>query len=168
MFNPAEIDELVYDHLKALALRIHANRQDASFAPTELLHEAWEKLVRSRGDFETKSHFVAVGARAMRQILVDRAKARVRLKRGGGARRTTLAGLGAKPVVVDLIAMDDAIRKLAALDEVAADVLVLRCLGGLTVHECAEALSRSPRSIDTKWRVARSFVATELDVTNPP
>lgn len=166
MPGPTHVDPILYEHLRALAHRIHGEggSSPASLAPTALLHEAWVKLARSDGEYTDRRHFVAVAARAMRQILVDRARARRSLKRGNDARQVTLADLGAQPCTVDVLVVDAAIERLAAEDPVAADVFVLRCFGGLTVPECAEVLERSPRSIDMKWRFARSFLATELDM----
>lgn len=162
---PNPLDPSVYDHLRRLAHRIHQERGSGgeTIAPTALLHEAWAKIARNDHSFANRGHFCAVAARAMRQILVDRARGRGRLKRGENPQRTTISGLSGPSPTVDLLELDDAIERLGQEDAVAADVVVLRAFGGLTVPECAEALGVSPRSINSKWRFARAYLATELD-----
>jgi RNA polymerase sigma factor (TIGR02999 family) len=159
-----ELDEALYDHLRRVAFRVHhsaGNRGD-TLGPTALLHEAWVKLSKGNAKYADRSHFIAVAARAMRHILVDRARASRSDKHGNGARRTTLSRIGEVDLSVDLLDLHAAIESLAAIDALAADVVVLRAFGGLTVAEVAEVVGKSGRHVDLKWRVARAYLAKEL------
>jgi len=161
-----EIDSEIYAHLRALAGRIHAERvgRQDTLQPTGLLHEAWMKVARSAKGFNDRVHFMAVAARAMRQITVDRARRRNAARRGGGAAHLTLSGVGDDPSQhLDVIALDEALKLLDQVNERAAHVVMLRTFGGMTVAEVAEALELSPGSIKRAWRYGRAFVATQLD-----
>ena len=161
-----ELDPDVYEHLKAIAVRIHAERVqgDGALDPTVLLHEAWMKLQRSSSHFESRAHFVAVAARAMRQIVVDEARARAAVRHGGDRVRTTLARLDdGQPEMVDLLTVDAALTELESVDEQAAQVVLLRVFGGLTVPEVAEVLGISSRSVDRTWRFARALLSDLLE-----
>src|SRR5262245_51340505 len=134
------IDPELYGHLRALAGRIHAERGAAHdvIQPTELLHEAWEKVSRGDTRWESRAHFVAVAARAMRQILIDRARARRSDRHGGNLARTTLSGVGDEPgSPIDVLALDEALAELEKLDPRGGEVVLLRTFGGLTVPEVA-------------------------------
>ena len=160
-----ELTPEVYDHLHNLARRIHQERRGSdTVQPTVLLHEAWEKVSSSKQAFASRAHFMAVAAKAMRQILVDHARARNAQKRGGDAvRHTTLSGVGDDPAsLIDVLALDDALSGLEALDADAAQVVVLRAFGGLTVGEVAEVLGRSVRGVERTWRFAVSYLADRL------
>ena len=157
---------LVYDDLRRLA-QAKMNREPAnvSLEPTALAHETFMRLVdQSRVDWRGKSHFMALAAQAMRRILVDHARARKRLKRGGSRQRVDLSsGVAATgPSEVDLIELDDALEKLAALDPRQAKVIELRFFGGLNVEETAEALGVSKRTIEGDWTMARAWLRREL------
>jgi RNA polymerase sigma factor (TIGR02999 family) len=159
------LDSDLYAHLRALAGRIHAERASANevIQPTELLHEAWEKLSRSRDTWESRTHFIAVAARAMRQILIDRARVRLADRHGGQLARTTLSGVGDDVGVrLDVLALDEALTELEKLDARCAEVVLLRTFGGLTVPEAAEALGVSTRTVDDLWRFARAWLAVRL------
>ena len=152
-----------YAHLRTLAGRIHAGHgAGAAIQPTELLHEAWLKLARSSSVYVDRGHFYSVAARAMRQILVDQARARLTDKRGGGAQRTTIAGLAETDRHFDLLELDSSLDRLAEIDAVTAEVVVLRTFGGLTVDEVAEVLGASARTIARKWRFGRAFLEQAL------
>ena len=138
------LDPELYAQLRALASRVRGSR-GATLQPTALLHEAWMKLERSQTRFESRAHFIAVAAKAMRQILVNRARDRDTAKRGGGARRTTLTGLGESQDTVDLLALDRALDALEEVDPDAARVVLMRAFGGLTLAEVAEVLEVSER-----------------------
>jgi RNA polymerase sigma factor (TIGR02999 family) len=160
-----EFDEEVYRHLHALAGRIYTERGGvgSTIQPTALLHEAWEKLAKSSSRYRSRAHFMAVAARAMRQVMISRARARNARKRGGDWTRATLTGLGeAAPRVVDVIDLDAAIRELEEQDAKAAEVVMLRTFGGLTVEEVAEVTGASPRTVARTWRFAKSFLAARL------
>lgn len=157
-------DAEIYSHLRAIAGRIHAERARGveTIAPTELLHEAWAKVAGSDSDFASRAHFMAVAAAAMRQVLIDRARARGRHKRGGGWARVTLTGVADPEDTFDLLALSDAIDRLTAVDPPAADVVVLRAFGGLTVDEVAAVRGVSARSVDRTWRFARAWLREHL------
>jgi len=157
---------LVYDDLRRLA-QSKMNREpgNVSLEPTALAHETFMRLVdQSRVDWRGKSHFMAVAAQAMRRILVDHARARKRLKRGGARQRVDLSsGIAASgPSDVDLIELDDALEKLSQLDPRQAKVIELRFFGGLSVEETAEALGVSKRTVEGDWTMARAWLRREL------
>jgi len=156
------LDAETYAHLRAVARRIVGGRSQTLQA-TALLHEAWAKLDRSRTTFESRSHFMAVAAQAMRQILINHARNRSAQKRGGGMLQTTLAGVSDTQDPVDLLALDQAIQKLEAADPSAARIVVLRVFGGLTLPEVAEALQTSERTASRTWRFARAFLKRTLE-----
>ena len=163
--NPAELDADTYAHLRALAGIIHNERAGGSetIQPTALMHEAWAKIVRGR--FESKSHFMAVAARAMRQILVDRARSRIAAKRGGAdQQQVTLSGLADSSSPVDVLALDEALEQLSQIDPKAAQIAIMRTFGGMTAEEIAEAEGISERSVWRSWRFARAFLAKALGV----
>lgn len=159
------IDDEIYAHLRALAGRIHRERGHGQHTldPTSLLHEAWEKVSKSASEATSREHFVAIAAKAMRQILIDRARARAALKRGADPARTTLAGLADDGLdAEDFLALDQAIDDLRAVDEVAAEVVILRAYGGATVTEAATQLDISPSTVDRAWRFGRAFLTDRL------
>jgi len=161
------VDEQVYAHLRALAGRIHRARGGGSetLQPTALVHEAWMKVHRSTSEIVDRGHFLAVAAKAMRQILVDRARARSRLKRGENPVQTTLTGVSAQPFDAEsYLAFDAVLDELRAVDPVAADVVMLRAFAGATVPEAAASLGVSPSKIDRSWRFARAFIADRVQV----
>lgn len=165
------LEEGVYEHLRAIATRIHAERGrgQATLQPTDLVHEAWIKLERGSGAYATRQHFVAVAARAMRQILVDRDRARSAQKRGGGAHRVTLAGEGTTPeAVVDLLDLDDALNALREIDEEVAAVAELRIFGGLSPEEAGEVIGVSERTAKRRWRFGKAFLASRLEADPDP
>jgi RNA polymerase sigma factor (TIGR02999 family) len=158
------MDPPVYAHLRNLSSRILGSPAgNRPLHTTELVHEAWIKLARQNGTFKNRKHFVAVAAQAMRQLIVDHIRAKKTAKRGGDAVQVTLANLAEAPRAVDLVALDGAIRKLEILDARAAEVVVLRVFGGLTVPETAEALEVSPRTVNDAWRFARAFLQKQLN-----
>jgi RNA polymerase sigma factor (TIGR02999 family) len=131
--------------------------------PTALLHEAWMKVATSSSKYNDREHFMAVAARAMRQILVDRARARLSQKRGGGWEQVTLSGIGEDgEQVLDVLDLDDALEQLEQVDADVAQVAVLRTFGGMTAPEAAAALNTSVRTLQRQWRFARVFLAQPL------
>ncbi len=166
---PDEVVALVYRELRSLARRYFQRRPGATLQPTELVHEAFLRLSAAESaGFRDRGHFCAVAALAMRQILTDRARKRRAEKRGGGELPLTLteplaAGAGAEgPMVLDVLVLDDVLRRLEALDERQARVVELRVFGGLTVPEAAEVLGVSTRSVENDWRLARAWLSREL------
>lgn len=157
---------LVYDEFRALARHYLAQeRLNHTLQPTALVHEAYMKLVdQSRVDWQGKSHFFAVAAQAMRRILVDHARSRQRDKRGGGRARVVLdEAVALSPQKdEDVLALDEALEKLAQLDARQARVVELRFFGGMSVEEVAEALGVSKRTVEGDWTFARAWLSREL------
>ena len=156
----------VYPELHQLASALMAReRAGHTLQPTALVHEAWVKLVDGdKVQFHGRAHFFGIAARCMRQLLVDHARARAAGKRGGDRQRVTidegmLAGLDPD---IELIALDDALEKLAQLDERAAKVAEMRLFAGMTVPEVAVELDVSPRTVDGDWATARLWLSREL------
>lgn len=157
---------IVYDDLHALAEKyLRAEPAGHTLQPTALVHEAYMKLVdQTRVDWQGRTHFFAVGAQAMRRILVDHARRRRAVKRGGDRQRITvdeqLLAEGRRDE--DLLALDDALKKLADLDTQQAKMVELRFFGGLNVAETATALGMSKRTAEREWTMVRSWLRREL------
>lgn len=165
--DPEEQFKAVYKHLRAIAGSYFRGRPaDQTLQPTALVHEAFLRLVRRDGDaFESKTHFVAVASRAMRQILTDAARRRTAAKRGGGGReRVTLSALPGDDAraVIDVLALDGSLTRLAEVAPRQARVVELRFFGGLTVPECATVLEVSVATVEKEWRRARAWLHKEL------
>jgi RNA polymerase sigma factor (TIGR02999 family) len=162
---------LVYEQLRVIARhRISGERPDHTLDATGLVHEAYLKLVQlDRMDWRNRSQFFAIAARAMRQVLLDHAIARRARKRGGGAAPVTLDAvqIGVAPKVEDLIAVEQALTRLEALDERQARVVECRCFGGMSLDETAEALAISPATVSRDWAFARAWLARELSAEPP-
>ncbi len=160
---------LVYDELRRLAAGyLRRERKGQTLQPTALVHEAYLRLI-GPGDhpWAGRTHFLAIAALSMRQVLVDRARRRAAAKRGGDARRLTLDDtiLAAAPAgdAIDLVALDDALTRLEALDPLQARIVELRYFGGLTVEETAAAVELSPATVKRHWTLARAFLKKALD-----
>ncbi len=155
----------LYAELREIAHRHRAARVDDTLATTALVHEAYLRLVdQSRAGWNDRAHFLALAAVAMRHILADRAKARRALKRGGAQRALTLdEELAPSDEDVEaLLEMNDAIERLARLDERLARVVECRFFGGLTHEEIAAALGVTVRTVERDWAKARMLLRTEL------
>ncbi len=165
-----QLVELVYDDLRRLAHHYMGNENPGhTLQPTALVHEAFLKLIdQTKVDWRGRSHFFAVGAQAMRRILVNHAKGRGRLKRGGGQRQIPLdeALTISLDDDADVIAVDEALEKLAAVDEQQAKIVELRFFGGLTIDETAEALGLSKRTVEREWTACRAWLRRELASEN--
>ncbi len=157
---------LVYDELRAQAGRfLREERPDHTLQATALVHEAYLRLVGSGSkDWQDRRHFYGVAARAMRRILVDHARRHRSDKRGGRLRAVPLseAELASLDRDVDLVALDEALTRLAAFDERKCRVVELRFFVGLTAEETAKTLGLSTRSIEREWRLARAWLYREL------
>ena len=137
---------------------------------TALVHEAYLRLADRRGDaWHDRAHFLGVAARAMRHVLVDHARARGTAKRGGGARLVTLdthdAPAAESASAVELLALHEALARLAALDPEQARLVELRYFGGLSIEETAEVLGVSPATVKREWAIARGWLRRELDAS---
>jgi RNA polymerase sigma-70 factor (ECF subfamily) len=159
---------LLYADLRAQAMAyFRSQRANHTLQPTALVHEAF---IRILGDdkiaWEGRSHFLAVGAKAMRNVLADHARRRRTEKRGGAWERVTLTGLGSDggDRRIDALDLDEAIDALATLNERQARIVELRFYGGLTVEEAALVLEVSTRTIELDWRMARAWLRNRLDV----
>jgi RNA polymerase sigma factor (TIGR02999 family) len=153
---------VVYEELRRLAERYVREQPQGTLQPTALVHEAWMKLDGHRDRFEGREHYSAVAARAMRQVLLDRARHRGRQKRGADPVRTTLSGLASEGPVVDLFDLNRALEELAAVDPRGAQVVELRYFGGMSAEEIARWLAVSPRTVQSSWRIARAFLVQRL------
>jgi RNA polymerase sigma factor (TIGR02999 family) len=158
--------ERAYADLRALAHHVRAGRGGDTLDTTALVHEAYIKLEPSAGvTWESRAHFFGVAARAMRQILVDAARRRLAQKRGGPDRIHVTLDDGAQPGPVrarELIALDEALARLSAIDARRARVVEYRFFAGLTTRETAEALGISSGTVERDWRAARAWLATEI------
>lgn len=162
----AELMPLVYDELRRLAANyLRRERPGQTLQATALVHEVYLRLLAdSHVSWQTRAHFFGIAARSMRQILIERARARRAAKRGGGGVKVSFdPGLIAAPEdSVDLEALDDALTRLAALDQELARVVEVRFFGGLSIDETAEALGVSPATVKRRWTVAKAWLAREL------
>lgn len=165
--QPAELMPLVYDELRRLAARyLQRERAGQTIQATALVNEAYLRLAAERPrEFANRTHFLAIAALSMRQILVQRARARRAAKRGALPQRVTLDErmLSTGHDQIDLVALDDALTRLAALDAEQARVVELRYFGGLTIEETAEAMGTSPATVKRQWTMARAWLKVALD-----
>jgi len=165
----AQLLPLVYDELRSLAARRLAEEApDHTLQPTALVHEAYLRLVKvepaaaEQNYWEGRRHFFAAAAESMRRILVDRARARKALKRGGALRRVELNEVADEGRPDELLALDEALAKLEQADPVKAELVKLRFFGGLTGDQAALALGVSPSTADNYWAYARAWLRVEL------
>lgn len=157
---------LVYDEFRRLASS-YLQREPVghTLQPTALVHEAFLKLVDQRHvDWKGRTHFFAVGAQAMRRILVDHARARMREKRGGKRERILLTDdlTVSRNDDADLLAVDEALTRLAEIDKRQAAIVEMRFFAGMTVAEVAESLGLSKRTIEAEWTHVRAWLRREL------
>jgi RNA polymerase sigma factor (TIGR02999 family) len=160
---------LVYQELRRVAAGyLRRERPGQTLQATALVHEAYLRLLREQQvSWQNRAHFCAIAANSMRQILVERARARNAAKRGGGLHRITLDDALAPAKMdetgVDIDALDQALTRLAALDPQQARLVELRYFGGLTIEETAEVLGVSPATVKRSWVVAKAWLRKELD-----
>jgi len=166
-----QILPLVYDELRRLAAqRLAQERPGQSLQATALVHEAYLRLVATHGGDEdvrwnSRGHFFAAAAEAMRRILVESARRRRAVKHGGGQVRLELEDdlLATAEPREDLLAIDEALTKLAATSRPAADLVQLRYFAGLTLPEAAEAMDMAPRTAGRLWAYARAWLRREVE-----
>ena len=157
---------LVYDELRRLAASyLRRERPGQTLQATALVHDAYLRLLQdSKLSWQNRAHFFGIAARSMRQILIERARARHAAKRGGDRVRVTFDPglLVAAPDSIDLEALDDALTRLAAQDPELARVVEVRFFGGLSIEETAEAMGFSPATVKRRWTLARAWLARDL------
>ena len=167
--DPGALERLtphVYRTLRRIAGRqLQNDRAGQTLQATALVHEAWLELIDiTNVDWQHRAHFFAISAQIMRHILLDRARRRLRAKRGGNVERVNLDALpdvgGSR--ARELIVLDDALNALARIDPRKARVIELRFFGGLSVEETAEVLAISPETVMRDWKFARSWLHSEL------
>jgi len=161
----AELMPLVYDELRSLAAAyLRHERPDHTLEPTAVVNEAFLRLVDQRKtDWKSRAHFVAVGASMIRRVLIDHARATKAAKRGGSWTRVTLDRPLADGVDhVEMISLDDALKRLEAVDERQARVVELRFFGGLGTKETAHVIGVSPRTVESDWAMAKAWLRREL------
>ncbi len=163
---------LVYQELRRLAAAyLRRERPGQTLQPTALVNEAYLRLLKDRPDrWQNRAHFCAIAAHSMRQILIERARARGASKRGGARVQVTLdeALAAGGERAIDLVALDEALERLATLDPEQARLIELRFFGGLTIEETAEAMDISPATVKRHWTVARAWLARELEGLGSP
>jgi len=179
--DPAELMPQVYDELRRLAANyLRHERPGQTLQATALVHEAFLRLSTEKNPpWKNRAHFLAIAALSMRQILVQRARARHAAKRGGIRERITLddanlanAAAGFAPVRdspddIDLIALDDALTRLSDVDSDLARLVELRYFGGMTVEETADALGVSPATVKRQWSAARAWLKRAIEGDAP-
>ena len=178
-----ELMPLVYDELRRIAARyMSRERPGQTLQATALVNEAFVRLAAERPrEFANRTHFLAIAALSMRQILVQRARARNAAKRGGAPHRITLddsnldparvasgfRGADHNPADIDVLALDEALERLAAIDPEQARIVELRYFGGLTVEETAEVMGSSPATVKRHWAMARAWLKQALEGAPP-
>ncbi len=161
-----ELFQAVYDELRMIARsRMRSERVSHTLQPTALVHEAYLRLLGPEGiRFENRAHFFAAAAEAMRRVLVDAARARVRQKRGGGEEAEPLSDLMTpdSQQSEELLVLNDVISRLDETSPELGRVVKLRHFVGFSIDEVAEALEISPRTVNRQWNLARAWLKREL------
>lgn len=161
--QPRDLGTATYIELRRLAAARMRGSQGVTLQPTALVHEAWAKVGGTSGALERK-HFMALAARAMRQVIIDHARAKQADKRGGKQVQVSLVDgmLAASGGVIDAIALDAALTRLAELSERQAKVVEMRFFGGMSVPEVAAALEVSTATVEREWRSSRAWLHAHL------
>lgn len=159
--------ELLYDELRELAAaRLRRLPPGSTLQPTALVHEAYMRLAGDDDAWSGRAHFFGAAARAMRNVLIDRARRRAAARYGGGRNRITLdtgmLGLPKQAEDETLLALDEALDRLTALNERQGQAVVLLYYGGLTQQQAAELLGVSTRTVERDWRFAKAWLQREL------
>jgi RNA polymerase sigma factor (TIGR02999 family) len=168
-WSPDELRQSMYGELRRVARRyLGRERRTHTLQPTALVHEAWLRLQNERGaPWHGRTHGLALGAQAMRRLLVDHGRHQKRQKRGGGAQPVALddlmqAAATHEVPVEDLLALEEALSRLEAIDPRAAQVISLRFFSGMSTPEVAEHLGVSVRTVEGDWAHARAWLKREL------
>jgi RNA polymerase sigma factor (TIGR02999 family) len=157
----------VYNELRRLARRyLRGDRAAQSLQPTALVNEAYVRLAKERVHaWKNRAHFCAIAAASMREILVERARARNAVKRGGSRVRVTLGeniAAATSDNVVDMLSLDEALSRLSAMDPQLVRIVELRFFGGLSVEESAVALGVSPATVKRGWSLAKAWLKRQM------
>ncbi len=168
--KPEAFDELVplvYEQLRMMARRFMRQQPlGHTFQTTELIHEAYLKLAAGEdNNWKNRAHFFGVASKAMRHILVDYARSKSREKRGGKAAKLTLEEnvvANSTNRAEDIVALDNALKQLAVLDERKNQVVEMKFFGGLTTEEIAEVLKISPETVKRDWSFSKTWLSREL------
>jgi RNA polymerase sigma factor (TIGR02999 family) len=162
-----QLTPLVYDELHRLARRYMRRESPGHTLQTSaLVNEAYLRLIDQRNvSWQNRSHFFGIASQLMRRILVDHARSHARQKRGGNAQRLSLntTAVSTKERVVDLVAIDEALTKLAELDSQKSRIVEMKFFGGLTNDEVAECLNVSSRTIEREWRKSKAWLKGALE-----
>jgi len=155
---------VVYHHLHRIARQyLRRERAGHTLQTTALINEAYLRLVEQSVPWQNRNHFFGIAARLMRQILVDHARARQRLKRGENPHQISLTAAGDTPEQgADLLALNEALETLAQVDPQRAEIVELRFFGGLTIEETAQVMHVSTPTVERGWRAARAWLQSEL------
>jgi RNA polymerase sigma factor (TIGR02999 family) len=169
----AQLLPLVYEELRKLAAqKLAQEKPGQTLQATALVHEVYIRLVdgEKAQHWNSRGHFFAAAAEAMRRILVEQARRKGRAKHGGGRRRVALDGLelAVELAVDDLLPLDEALTALAERDPQAAQLVQLHCFGGLSVEQAAEVLGLSPRTAYRDWAFGRAWLYRALQGSEPP
>jgi RNA polymerase sigma factor (TIGR02999 family) len=160
-----ELIPLVYETLRRIARHhLRGERAAHTLETAALINEAYLKLVEQSVSWQSRAHFFGIAARLMRELLVDHARARQRLKRGGDWQQISLSAAAeiAQEHAVDLLSLETALVTLAAVDPQRSRIVELRFFGGLTIEETAQVMDISTPTVERGWRTARAWLQTEL------
>ena len=168
----AQLIPLVYSELRRLATRyLNRERGDHTLQPTALVHEAFLRLASEKQpDWQDRAHFFGVAARLMRQVLVDHARRRQSLKRGGDCERSMMTEellVYTPDRSAELLALDEALRRLADQDERQSRVVEMKFFAGLNIEQIAAVLEVSPRTVKREWTMARAWLHQEMTREGP-
>ncbi len=155
---------LVYGQLRRIARnRLRGEFDSQTLQTTDLINEAYLRLVEQSVDWQSRAHFFGIAARLMRQILVDKARSRHALKRGGDQQQVSLTDVDAElKQSSDLLSLHEALEALAKVDPKRSQIVDLRFFGGLTIDETAEVMGVSAPTVERSWRAARAWLQTEM------
>jgi|SRR5579872_1088851 len=162
----AALTPLLYSELHRLAMHHMRNeRVGHTLQATALVNEAYLKLIDNRDtNWQNRAHFLAIASQAMRRVLIDHARSKRRVKRGGMQQKVALEDvvIAAEEQTYDLVALDEALDRLAKVDARQSRIVELRFFGGLSVEQTAEVLKISPKTVKRDWAVARAWLHREL------